>query len=466
MARSRTTKALAKRIELDYFHRPHPLRTWKGRISGGALALTILAVGWALLPSQRIAWSGGDLSAPHAIFQRTCGACHGFGPASLYARPLREAQAGAASLPGALGGGMGAVTDAACSACHAGPVHHTNQLTAPACATCHLEHRGHSPVTVEDSHCLFCHRDLKTRGGAPGKTERKVVSFPGGHPQFDAVAAGRDPGRLRLNHRLHLKLGLRGPRGPTTLACRSCHSLDDSGLRMRPVNYKDFCATCHLLTFDTEGRFPPDTAVPHGDSEAARVFLVDLYAGSAVRDPAASARTDPVARALALQRSRQARAESPAYVPLSLPAGSDRAYVVERVALALTVLQRQTCAFCHGPGQGKPLPGAAPPPAGRSLFPPPLEIPKPAVPTAWMPAASFSHRAHRTLACSACHPTASTSERTSDVLLPGKRECAACHRPDAGAPSTCVTCHRYHPPETDPLVPSRFSLPRTARPRT
>jgi len=450
MARSRTTKTLAKRIQLDYFTRPHPLRAWKARASWAAVAVCALVTLWWLMPSRRLAWAGGELTAAHAVLAADCGSCHGEG--------RRPPDGTAASLAGS-GAGAGAVTDGACLACHAGPLHQKKQASSPACASCHAEHRGGSLTAVDDTHCAACHADLTTRTGPPEATAREFTSFPSDHPEFDAVAKGTDATRLRLNHRLHLKPGIRGAGGPVTLACASCHHPDQAGARMLPVTYERDCRSCHLLGFDTEGRFAEGTVVPHGDPNAVRDYLVDLYAGSAVAAASSSGESDPVARAIAEQRSRKARLEPAAYTPLSQPAGSDRAFVVERVGLALTVLQRQTCALCHGPGHDAALPAAAPPPEGLALYPEPPEIPKAAVPAAWMPGAEFSHRAHRALACAACHPSAGASEETSDVLVPGKAVCASCHHPGDGAPTSCITCHRYHPPEDDPLAPSRFALP-------
>ncbi|HKY33550.1 MAG TPA: cytochrome c3 family protein [Candidatus Polarisedimenticolia bacterium] len=457
MARARTTKTIAKRIDLGYFLRPHPLRTWKGRAGWTAALLSGLAAGWWLLPAQRIAWSAGDLSPAHAFFQHDCASCHG---------PAREAAAGPAPL-GSRGRGMGGVTDAACTTCHAGPAHHARQLQAPTCASCHLEHRGGPLVAVTDDHCASCHAALEVLDGALA-VDASVGRFPGEHPEFDPLAAGRDEGRLRLNHKLHLEPGLRGASGPVTLDCAACHQPDAAGALMREVAYEDHCASCHPLAFDTEGRFPPGTVVPHGDPEAARDLLVELYAGAAVQAGGALDEADPVAAALRRHRERTPRLDPPTHVPLSLPARAERPFVTERVALAVRLLERQTCAYCHGAPEEAAagnastgtLAASAPSPAGTAALTPPPHVADPRVPAVWMAAASFSHRAHRSLACEACHQEARRSTRTADVLLAGKEACAACHQGGtASAPSSCVTCHRYHPAEEDPLAPGAFTLP-------
>jgi hypothetical protein len=452
VARARTTKTLAKRIELDYFHKPNALRAWMRRLSWTAAGIAGLVVLLALRPAGRIAWSSGGLTPPHALFEADCAACH----------------ARAAGGP---------VEDAACTACHAGPPHHAGAPQAPACASCHEEHRGRPLVRVDDSHCTACHSGLKavpraapkgaipepaasTTGSAVRAVAERVVSFPNGHPEFHAVALGRDEGRIRLNHELHLRPDLKGPRGPVTLDCAACHAADAEGRLMRPVDYETHCASCHPLTFESGESLPAGTVVPHGDPAEALRRLVELYAGTAVAEDDSARAVDPVARALARQRARRARLESPAYVPLSRPAGTERAFVVERVGLAVRILERQTCALCHGPGSGEPLPAAAPPPDGGSILPAPPAVPRPEVPLSWMPRARFAHRPHRTLACASCHPAVAASQRTSDVLVPGRDVCASCHHAGGGAPVTCVFCHGYHVAEENRLGPGRLGLPR------
>ena len=36
------------------------------------------------------------------------------------------------------------------------------------------------------------------------------------------------------------------------------------------------------------------------------------------------------------------------------------------------------------------------------------------------------------------------NDRADSVVLPGVETCRSCHKP-GGAPSTCVTCHAFHP---------------------
>src|SRR5262245_21659206 len=302
MARSRTTKTLAKRIELDYFHRRHHWRSWRARASWAGVAAAAAAVAWWCLPARRIAWSSGPLSAPHAVLQADCSSCHGVERAAND-DPGPEATA----LLFAGSASSGPVTDGACLACHDGPAHHANLREAPACASCHAEHDGGSLVAVADSYCTACHADLTAGIRAPSEVAPAITAFSSGHPEFDAVERARDPGRLRLNHKLHLAPGLRGARGPVNLTCASCHHPDEAASRMQPVTYERECASCHTLLFDTEGRLPATTAVPHGDPNAALAFLVEVYSGAAVSDATASSRADPVAAALARQRSQTAR---------------------------------------------------------------------------------------------------------------------------------------------------------------
>ena len=72
LRRSRTTKKLAKRIDLQYFTRPHALRRWRFWLS---VAVPVIALGW--LVTQRAqggqkVYSSGPLSASHAVFTQQC----------------------------------------------------------------------------------------------------------------------------------------------------------------------------------------------------------------------------------------------------------------------------------------------------------------------------------------------------------------------------------------------------------
>ena len=120
LRRIRTTKKLARRIDLQYFKHSHPLRRWRFWLS---VVVPVVALGSLL--AQRAqggqkAYSSGPLSASHAVFTQQCSLCH-------------VARAGAFFKE---------VSDNACLACHEGPVHHANQAFTPSCSSCHIEHKG------------------------------------------------------------------------------------------------------------------------------------------------------------------------------------------------------------------------------------------------------------------------------------------------------------------------------------
>src|SRR5712692_7566347 len=76
MRRVRTTKERARRIDLMYFARPHPLRQWRFWLS---CAIPVLALGWLFtLHAQggEKAFSSGPLSRSHAVFTQQCALCH------------------------------------------------------------------------------------------------------------------------------------------------------------------------------------------------------------------------------------------------------------------------------------------------------------------------------------------------------------------------------------------------------
>src|SRR5687767_12359013 len=113
MARSRTTKQIAKRITLDYFKTPNPIR-FANRVLIVALSLGALlyAAAYGTSKGGQKVYNPGPVSLAHASFQNDCRQCHDGGAA--------DANHAGFNL---------AVSDAACLKCHDGPIHHSNQST-------------------------------------------------------------------------------------------------------------------------------------------------------------------------------------------------------------------------------------------------------------------------------------------------------------------------------------------------
>jgi hypothetical protein len=300
-----TTKVRAKRIALQYFTRPHPFRRWKLILSIAAPAVGAL---WLLvhaaLDDQRI-YNGGPVSTAHVMFESECRLCHGPGPAPGV--PVTQASLAAAAAAAPAGFFL-PVSDAACTACHAGPDHNAKSDT-PACGSCHVEHVGRAVlVQVADRHCVQCHGDLQTKDGTPPAFHGSVTAFARGkHPEF-AVTAGAgdqvtrvrldakpeptDATPIKLGHATHLKAGLKGTedvvkqqgmagiakvtikregiadREGLQLTCTFCHRLDERGQYMKAIVYETHCAACHPLGFEGS-----DTVAPHETPAIVRAFI-------------------------------------------------------------------------------------------------------------------------------------------------------------------------------------------------
>ena len=168
LARTRTTKKLAQRIDLNYFKRPTPLKRAK---LGLSLALPLFALLWIIgrgfFGDHRV-YSNGRLSRAHAVLEKDCSACH------ISAAGMFSAKA----------------SDNACLACHDGPVHHSSQIPAPNCATCHTEHRGGVNLSmVSDQDCAGCHADLKS--SCPDtRYITQINRLESSHPEFAALRSG------------------------------------------------------------------------------------------------------------------------------------------------------------------------------------------------------------------------------------------------------------------------------------
>ena len=279
-----TTKGRAKRIQLDYFKRLHPVRRWRLILSVAAplLAALVLA-GFALRGNQRI-YNSGPVSTAHAMFGAQCSNCH----------VPTAGQAGA-------GGFLLRPSDQSCSACHDGPIHHDNQVGPQTCTSCHVEHQGRAELAaLPDRHCTRCHADLATKDGRPSQFATKVTSFERGHPEFavtvkdkgqsrrirlDRGTELKDASQIKLNHEKHLEIDLggledvekmTGMRGLVrrekglALGCTYCHETDERRAQIKPIAYARHCVACHPLDFD--GRFAGAT-VPHDRPSIVHAFL-------------------------------------------------------------------------------------------------------------------------------------------------------------------------------------------------
>jgi len=437
LRRTRTTKKLARRIDLQYFARPHAFRRWRFWLS---MAIPFLALGWLLtqvLQGGQTIYSSGPLASAHAVFTRQCGLCH-VTRAGAFFRDVR---------------------DEACQSCHDGPIHHSNQRFTPTCSSCHTEHKGATRLAAtSNASCTQCHAKLLTKDGQPHFAVA-VSSFDSNHPEFSVLAQGKtDEGKIRLNHYLHLQPLLIGPgNNRVQLTCDECHRTSSSdslpyaamfhpvagssepsprgeGANMVPIRFADHCGGCHLLHFD---KHFGDEQVPHDKPQVIHTFLLKRFAEYAAAHPGVVHEVETPSR----QMPQDARIPRVARSPAE--------WVQFRTADAEWLLWTKTCRQCHliNPTNGAPPPEVAPSNISRR----------------WLKHAEFDHRPHRMMSCTACHSRALESHDTSDILLPGIETCRQCHREDGPskevAEGRCRECHQYHDWSQAKRTKGRFNIP-------
>ncbi len=437
MARTRTTKTVAQRIDLNYFKRPTTFKRTRLLLAVLAPLLALGWIAWRGFSRDSRVYSSGRMSEPHAVLEKQCAACHIQKVGKFSAKAL----------------------DTACLSCHDGPTHHENQVRdeVPACATCHVEHRGRVNIVASSNvSCSECHSHLKVSAGST-QYAADIRTLENGHPEIAALRNNaKDPGTILLNHSVHMKPIRRGPNGPIVqMECADCHrpgaikgawpyadaayveakvTYDEkevllptktvtsqprhamSRAYMAPVKFSTACAACHLLTFDK--RF--DIGVPHDKPEVVHDFLVKKFQAYIAAHPAeVRVVRDPLRDLTGKPLPPEVRILTPAE------------WVSERTADAEELLWRKTCKQCHSLSMapGRPVPHVA---EGR-------------ITERWMPHARFDHDAHRGFSCAGCHPGALTSKESSDILVPPLANCKTCHAPGPDhAESRCFECHTYH----------------------
>jgi len=443
--RTRTTKKLAQRIDLEYFKRRGPLRRWRFLLSLALPGLALIGVTWYAVRADRRVYSAGNLASSHAVLTKQCAACH-------------VTQAGFFSEK---------VADQKCLACHDGAIHHAAQEFTPNCASCHSDHRGAIRLAAtSDANCTQCHSNLTTRTGSTDFA-RHINHFETDHPEFAVLRTGRgDPGTIQLNHYRHLQANLLGPNSShVQMVCTDCHrsAADANGpwpygdpqnqsgpqkalpgnpakpdavapasprAYMAPATYARTCAACHTLQFDK--RLPD--SVPHDTPEVIHPFVVTKLQAYIAAHPAD------------LRVPRDPTRDIPEKpIPADYRLLTPQQWVTERTAEAEQLLWRKTCKQCHTLVFSE---GAALPKVAASN-----------ITSRYMPHAQFDHSQHGLVDCTACHAAATTSQLSSDVLLPGIATCRSCHNPGAeSAESRCFECHTYHDPAQRRAAHSNLSL--------
>jgi mono/diheme cytochrome c family protein len=508
MALSRTTKTIAKRIDLDHFRVPWGMRKANRILIASAALVAALWAGYYAFSKDSRIYNPGPVSAAHANFEHNCSACHtGDGE----------------------GGFSRGVADNACLQCHDGAIHHPNQLSLVSsngmrssnCATCHVEHRGHAALAAtSDQHCVHCHDDLpaNTRGGATDLAAVVTGFSTGEHPPFgrELTRDGPwiDPTVVKFNHARHMPMeGISGN-------CSVCHTTSDSapsagipgntagppwmaekdrpagwtGLverrYMLPVTYERHCVGCHELKLAPNG-----PTLAHERMEVVRAQVASLplqLLEMLARDPErerklVEEKVGPPPRRVKTTRkiseaewvagqtkslmariTREAEA-APGFAELrkALPEDTADSAAVGLASPQANILEfhavfaaTNRCTLCHETAGDLPAvfaQGSSAATQGKRQLLRTVPTAMPAMPRRWFANSHFDHDAHRNISCASCHAAAETSAATADVLMPKLESCVTCHHATRGgikgATTSCVSCHSYHDHSRDQTPP-------------
>ena len=443
--RERTTKLVARRHDLNYFKRMSPIRAWQWWLAAAALIAAVLWFGGSEFLHGSQALSAGPMSNSHAVFATRCELCH---------VPVVSATGWTPSF-----GMRKRVPDSACLQCHVAPAHQPMETTAtPTCGSCHTEHIGAMHLAaVADSSCTQCHAQLQSRAGVL-RVAASVSSFATNHPEFQPMRESSDADKraataLVFNHAEHMKSGLKGPEGPVTLECATCHvpTLNAEGRHGRsfaPVTFERSCRSCHNLQFDAHLQ----TEAPHGKVEDDAAFVTKSLTDFAQTHP-------EVVSAEIHNWPSEPLLPGQTKMP---PPHSQQEWITNRIARADTILWREKCGLCHKAADGSVAYNGAT--MALPVFAPVTQ------PQHWLSSAIFSHPAHQAVACAECHTAALGSPSEHEVLMPSIATCRKCHDGRSSpqgpavaaghAESGCFLCHVYHGPEQAELTTKGMDLQR------
>lgn len=391
-------------------------------------------------------WSSGPLHSAHQVaIGNDCQACH----QSAFVQ----------------------VKDEACQQCHAEMTDHLSEQHPDlasfgelaifdqfACQNCHKEHNEpQSIVASSDQLCRNCHQQL----------EPAIEGFSGeAHPPFalsllqpevqqvagtlsvnwrseklTAAMSPQESNHLKYPHDVHLDMeAVRHPRRDDALQCADCHTLSSDREHFEPISMEKHCSSCHELSFDAQN---PQKQLPHGSPQD----VFDALEAHFVKQAFGDADDDGFTRRRLPGREWE-------------ESSCDRDYACARDQ-ALREADRQFsqkgCITCH---QVDELIGAEGVERWQVL---PVRLNHD-----WYSDARFDHQSHLTQArqtgdalCLTCHK-ATTSEASSDILMPALAQCTDCHGDmsvSGRVAVNCIDCHGYHRSDAAPM--SRIDLKLT-----
>jgi predicted CXXCH cytochrome family protein len=358
------------------------------------------------------------------------------------------------------------VQDTACVSCHGDlqdhvpEAHYANtSMPAERCAVCHVEHNQPSFLIVEaDGLCLDCHVDPGRLSDGPGHM-RAVTGFDvENHPAFEVAlltpevkSAGtglvfswhvrealldgaQETSNLKFPHDLHLDpesvKTIQDSRG---MQCNDCHVLSADNEHFAPVTMEAHCQSCHELTFDEAA---PQRQLPHGEP----IEVIQVMEGHFARafvDPNKAAKDQP-------RRRRPDRSNA------GQCTGTAFECAMQRTATEVTnQFAVRGCVTCHKVED-----------TGTNDIYTRYQVHPIRLSHDFIPTAIFDHRSHFTQkdasgddACLTCH-SAKTSQASTDLLIPGIKNCSQCHsdrNTSDTVPLDCINCHQYHPMMTEPI---------------
>jgi hypothetical protein len=470
----RTQKQIAERYKgnLGYYKRKHPWRVARFIVSFLALAgglAVIIAYQSRIFRKQASEefFSSGRISSHHAKYEQDCAQCHDKNAAMGNELTFAKFKS---VLKDRFHHGIDFKSiDLRCEACHEKnppfgtkkeyDLHEPNVVENRACSICHQEHLGPGPMKkVADAQCASCHNDraIMEASAKKGTTLPREVfhlrpqqpqqivferprpatgytqvfsSFTREHPEFQLIREKAvDPDTLRFNHARHFASDIPPVKGQK-LDCNYCHKADPQGRFYERINFEAHCQSCHALQFDERN---PRLHLPHGDVNLVRTFLRTLpaqYAEIARTQNEKAPGYNDVKTFIAQQMNGLRR-------QFGSDAAVENAVFLEtdpykKEDAAPTKANFSGCAHCHAVKMEGRIP----------------VVTKPILVDRWMPQANFNHAKHASVSCDECHSQARQSKETSQVLMPDKAKCVACHSPETKKVSSdCITCHTYHAP--------------------